>query len=448
MVKTKTFNYRDNTLDFGFVKLEPKQSSINVESIIETVKESLIVVDTNGLFIYEFLKQAESFLNQTDKVLVGLVSDKIISDLKKNGVNNGFFRSTDELFDIGIIVVDKKSTYLVLDIKHIYSIPPRYEPEVFSYINHILWSKANYEQCQGNLRKVDDTRLSVVAPTFLNDINFNNKKIALATESVGLDADCLILTKEENVGRKSKVAPFDINGIGLANGVLCVNAFGNNYYPISISDNSIYTAESFEHEVIKNLLNKTIWYKGNEYLVEESKTISGTVHVPLDMVDTFEPDFEKYEQSFNGIVLSLKVQTLIEPIKVDDSYVLSNKYMIISRVENELKEGLSRLEKMDLEKDLNKRLQSIKDEKLLSNRIKMYNSLVSSNEFGLDSLNNKNSKMKTISVNEEDLKVPNALLGTLYAKQGKNYLATTVEHIDDAKKWLKENQIEATLIEK
>ena len=46
MLKIKTFNYRDRVLDFGFVELEPKTSSINVESIINSVKESLIVVDT------------------------------------------------------------------------------------------------------------------------------------------------------------------------------------------------------------------------------------------------------------------------------------------------------------------------------------------------------------------------------------------------------------------
>ena len=64
MLKTKTFNYRDRVLDFGFVELEPKASSINVESIINSVKESLIVVDTKGLLMLDFLKRAEIFLNQ------------------------------------------------------------------------------------------------------------------------------------------------------------------------------------------------------------------------------------------------------------------------------------------------------------------------------------------------------------------------------------------------
>ena len=119
MLKTKTFNYRDRVLDFGFVELEPKASSINVESIINSVKESLIVVDTKGLLMLDFLKRAEIFLNQNDKVLVGLTSDKIIAELKKNGVSNGFFRSTDEQFETGIVIVDKKDAFLALDVDHI-----------------------------------------------------------------------------------------------------------------------------------------------------------------------------------------------------------------------------------------------------------------------------------------------------------------------------------------
>ena len=51
MLRTKTFNYRDRVLDFGFIELEPKASNVSVESIINNVKESLIVVDTKGLFI-------------------------------------------------------------------------------------------------------------------------------------------------------------------------------------------------------------------------------------------------------------------------------------------------------------------------------------------------------------------------------------------------------------
>ena len=77
----------------------------------------------------------------------------------------------------------------------------------------------------------------------------------------------------------------------------------------------------------------------------------------------------------------------------------------------------------------------------------MFNEFVSSKEFGVDALNNKKSPVSTINVNEADLIVPNELIGKLNSKQNKDYLATTVSRIKDAKEWLKENKMEAVLIE-
>ena len=68
-------------------------------------------------------------------------------------------------------------------------------------------------------------------------------------------------------------------------------------------------------------------------------------------------------------------------------------------------------------------------------------------EFGVDALNNKKSPVSIVNVNEEELNVPNELIGKLYTKQSKNYFATTKERIADAKQWLKENKMEAVLIE-
>ena len=447
MLRTKTFNYRDRVLDFGFIELEPKTSNIGVDFILNSVKESLVVVDTKGLLMLDFLKRAEVFLNQNEKVLVGLTSDKIISELKKNGVLNGFFRSTDEQFETGIIIADKKEVFLALDVNHIYDVPPKYAPEIFNFVNHVIWSKANYEQCQGSLKKVEDARLSVVIPSFLKDLDFETRKIKLATESAEKDGDCLILVEEKDIKRKAMVAPFDIRGLGFAEDVLCINAFGDNYYPISIGDKSIYTAESFENQTVDSLIGKKIWVKGKIYNVEEKEIINDSVNVPLDEVETFEPDFDSGEKSFDGITLKLTVSIDVRPLKLDGSYALSNRYKTINKVENELKESIAKLEKMDLDKKLLKQLESIKSERLLSEKVKMFNTFVASKEFGVDALNNKKSPVSIINVNEDELSVPNELIGKLYTKQNKNYLATTKERISDAKKWLKENKTEAVLIE-
>ena len=447
MLKTKTFNYRDNVLDFGFVELEPRATSTSLRSLASSVKESLIIVDTKGSFILDALKELEEYLNQSERIIVGLTNDKVISELKKNGVQNGFFRSTDEQFETGLVILDKKEAKIVLDINHIYDVPPRYVPEIFAYVNHVIWSKANYEQCQGSLKKVEEARLSVVVPPFLDDIDINSPKYVYATESENHECETLIIHKEKEVNRKAKVSPFVFNGIGLNADALLMNAFGNNYYPVPISDGSLFTSETFEKATLKSLSGKRVWVKGKWFDVIEKATSSKTVYVPLDQVNSYQPEFGDYEKEYDGMALELLISVDVKPIKLDNSYALSNRYKVIQRVENELNESISKLEKLELDKKLLKQLESIKAERLLINKVKMFNDFVSSKDFGVEALNNKKSPVSTININETDLIVPNELIGKLYTKNNKNYLATTESRLEDALKWLKENKMEATLIE-
>ena len=447
MLKTKTFNYRDNVLDFGFIELEPKATSTSLRSLANSVKESLIIVDTKGTFILDALKELENYLNQNERIIVGLTNDKVISELKKNGVQNGFFRSTNEQFETGLIILDKKEAMIILDINHIYRVPPRYVSEIFAYVNHVIWSKANYEQCQGSLKKVKEARLSVVVPPFLKDIDINVPKYVYATESENHECNTLIINKEKEVNRKAKVSSFVFNSIGLNEDVLLMNAFGNNYYPVSISDGSLFTSESFENITLKSLSGKRVWTKGKWFDVIEKETISKTIHVPLDQVNTYQPEFADYDKEYNGLALELLVSVDIKPIKLDNSYSLSTRYKVIQKVENELNESILKLEKLDLDKKLLKQLDSIKSERLLVNKVKMFNEFVSSKEFGVEALNNKKSPVSTINVNETDLIVPNELIGKLYFKNNKNYLATSESRLEDASKWLNDNKMEATLIE-
>ena len=81
MLKTKTFNYRDNVLDFGFVELEPRVTSTNLRSLSSSVKESLIIVDTKGSFILDALKELEEYLNLNERMIVGVTNDTVISEL-------------------------------------------------------------------------------------------------------------------------------------------------------------------------------------------------------------------------------------------------------------------------------------------------------------------------------------------------------------------------------
>ena len=80
-------------------------------------------------------------------------------------------------------------------------------------------------------------------------------------------------------------------------------------------------------------------------------------------------------------------------------------------------------------------------------KVQMFNELVLNEEFGVASLNVKKSPVSTINVNEADLCVPSDIVGKLLVKNGRTFMATSLEHIVDAKKWLAENGVEASLIE-
>ena len=447
MLKTKTYDYKNKILDYGFIELEPGISTITIESLAESVKESLILADTKKLFLVDALKRLESYLNQNEKILVGVTDDSTLSNLKKNGVKNGFFRSTDEDFYVGIIIVDKKFCFIAFDVDHIYPVQEKYTSEVFGFVNHVLWSKANYEQCQDSLKKVEDTKLSVVIPSFTDDVDLNVNHFKYATESEGADCETTILAKEKEFGRKAVVIPFNFDGLSIDKNRLYVKTFLKNYYSIPLSDKSLFKFESFSNKSLSELSGKKIWYKGKLFDIKESDSANYTQSVPLDMIEAFVPNFDEKEKEYSNFTLKLTINFDIVPIKLDGSYSLSKRYGVIDNAKKQLDDGLLKLEKMGLDAKYKKQLESIESERDISEKIKMFNTFVSSQEFGVEALNNKKSSIPTIKVNEEDLQVPSEVIGRLYSKNGKAYLATSLKFVEESKKWLKEHKFEAELIE-
>ena len=92
-------------------------------------------------------------------------------------------------------------------------------------------------------------------------------------------------------------------------------------------------------------------------------------------------------------------------------------------------------------------IKKIQDERSLSERIRKYNEIIKDKEFGVEALVDKKNAFKQISFKEDDIIIPSDIIGKLYLKDKKNYLALKDESkIGDAKKWLKDNKLEAVLI--
>ena len=446
MVKVKKYDYSKNIIDYGFVKLETKNSKLLLPDVIASVKENIIVVDTNSRFFLKYLADFSSCLNQTEKLFIGLVDKQTLNSLHDKGVRTGFIRSTNLMFETGLIIVDKKEVYCVLDSNRIYELANKeVTKEIFDYVNHIIWSKTNFELFQGGLANVNEIRQSVVMPG-LNNATMVPDSVNFSTER-NMRPGTLLLKKEDVINESAKVLATDINAFTNSFPGLAIELFEKKYYLFNVDEDSIIRAESFSKKPLSELDGKKLWVNGKEFEILKNDLLESEERVPLDLVDSYSPDFDSKAEKYSNYTLELEIRINVLPIKLDNSFSLSNRYKTIARVESELNDGLAKLLKLDLEKKLIKQLESIKSERLLINRVKMFNEFVASKEFGVDALNNKKSPVSIINVNEEELNVPNELIGKLYTKQSKNYLATTKERIADAKKWLKENKMEAVLIE-
>ena len=161
MNKTKIYDFSNNIIEFGFIEKEPLSTTVKLENIISSVDEYMVVVDTNNSFLASSLMEFSSFLNQSEKLFIGLVDSKTLNLLQDKGVKSGFIRSTDYPFGSSFIVVDKKDVYCVFDKSHIYQINNKEAcKEIFDFVNHVIWAKANFELFQGDLKRVNENRLS------------------------------------------------------------------------------------------------------------------------------------------------------------------------------------------------------------------------------------------------------------------------------------------------
>lgn len=447
MLKTKKYNYSNQILDYGFEELEVKQSNLALAYVVSTVKENIIIVDTVDSFFTEALTDFEHLLNQSAKLVIGLVSEPTLKSLKDKGVKSGFIRSAKSDFKVGLIIVDKSMVYAVLDKNHVYQIiSPDAVKEIFDYVNHVIWSKSSFELFQGELKTVKETRQSVVVPAFDN----SSKRLEGAFFATkGADVNCKLpwLKKEEISQPGASVIAFNVEAFVKTYPSVYINIFGDQYYGFAVSKESFVKAEAFANKPLGDYEGKKIWLNGEIQTVLGEDKLRIGASVPLNVVNTFEPNYDELVGRYKGLATNLIVEVDVKPKKLDDSYSLSSRYSVIAKASKDIEEGLKKVENLDPEKSILKKIASIREERNIIEKIKMFNVLAKEKSFGDDVLKNKKSPISIINVNEEDLVVPNELIGKLYTKEKKMYLATSEKYLKEAIAWLKENKQEAVLIE-
>lgn len=433
------FNYDNRIIPFGYI-YEENKNSIDIDEIINNVEKSLIVYDTEDCILSDLLSCAQSLLNDENKLIICLVNKSVLKSLRTKGINTGFFRSTEEEIGVSIIIVDKKKYYFAFDKNHIYETKDSKIGDIFQYVNHILWSKTQIEYCQGKETEIKNARLSVVEPNFGKEENNNYD---LATKD--FNPKELLVTKEENTNKKTIVLHNSTSSCYVFNDDLYINAIKNQYY--SISDwKSLIKAKSFENKKLSEIASNQLWINGEKVYVKKSDVLIKNYSVSLDEYLTFKPNFEEIAKEYNGYTLSLTVNVNVLPIELDSSYSIHQNYKNYDNLDSLVSNNLEKLEKL-ADKKIIKMINKIKEDRVLSERIRKYNELIQNEEFGVSSLVNNKNAFKQINYNERDIIIPSDIIGKMYRKWNKNYFAlASKEKVEEAKKWLKDNSFEAVLI--
>lgn len=436
------YDFSNNKIEYCFISETFKNIDFTLDEIIASTSESIVIYDTGDYVFNQFLKKVESILNDCKKIVIGLVNDIQLNDLKKNGVNGGFFRSTFEKCNAAIIIVDKRKYYVAFNENCIFSIKNEKSlNEIFEYINHLIWTKTSFEYCQGRLSTVKDSRLSVVKPVLKHKMQTGNHKYATKT----LQGDSVLLEKEETLNKSALVLKKITKNAYSDGEELFVNLFDDYYYPIEEWD-SLIKAHSLSNKTYGDLVGKQIWFNGKTTIIKKEDSLSKTIERPVDEYKTFIPDYELISKEYQGMCKTLHIHVDVKPMKVDKSYNLSESYSMNSNLIKDIESNLVKIEKLMEDKSTKKQIEAIRKEMFIPTRIELYNKFISTLEYGVDSLKNTKNKFKEIKYDLSWV-VPSELLGKLYVKNKKNYLALkNEENVDNAKKWLKDNHLEAVLI--
>lgn len=443
MVVEQKYDFSSKKLDFGFsYKTEKINNPLN--GLIDSVKENIIICDTQGIAIDKFLAEAGTLLNST-KTVIGLVNDKTLADLKKKGVKNGFFRSTKTKINVAVLIIDKKNHFVSsngevwLELKD-----EKAYAEIFQYINHLIWTNTLSEFIQGEYNDVKESRLSVVMPVFANAAS-KPEEANLGTEDI--NALELLVSTEKHYNKKAHLMVSSIPSAYVIKDTLYINLFDDKYYAVS-KFNDLFKGESFSDASYSSFVNNQIWFNNKLITVSESDVVVKTTELPVDELKNFKPDFDSEAKKYSGYTTNLTIRFDVTPMKKNANYHKHANYKNYTDLENMLNVNLEKLIKLaGDEKKLLKQLDAISSSRTIAEKVEKYNKYITETKIGEDTLISKKNGFKEIKYKESDVIIPSELLGELLTKDKKTFFALASEDkLEDAIKWLKDNKLEAVFI--
>jgi hypothetical protein len=306
MIKTRVFSNIDKTIKYGFIYDQEKVSTITIDDIFSEVSKSILIYDTKGTVFYDFASKASKLMNNPMVVFAALLNHKMLQELKSKGIVSGFYRSTSKDIDVAMAIVDKTKAYLIVDSKHIIKISDqKVASELFQFMNHVLWSRADFEVLNNSApKKINEIRLSVVIPSFhalSSKTNFNDDLVQFGTQDFS-SPQIVMLSQPKDIEKDAYIINQSISSLCGIKNEFYVKLFDDMYAPIGSDIKHLVIGRSFNDSKIGSLIDKNIWFDGKKRIIEKEKEFSSSLYKPVDEYKTFEPDFDQiYKQQVNDI---------------------------------------------------------------------------------------------------------------------------------------------------
>lgn len=453
---TQTIDQSDQIINFGYEYLKKTKSKNSLDMIVAETNESLIIYDTKDNIFSYLASNHTDFLNDKKRLYIGLISNEMIVELGNSGIKNGFYRSTKQASEVAIIISDKKRAFVVLNEDVIFEVRSTAVLELFQLINSLLWVNSDFEVINGSkVNEVESIRLSVVRPSFDKLVYANDLKDKEFKEATkGFKAD-LNLTKDSKDKMKNSILIEDNLPDVVIDDKLLINVFEDIFVPCNI-ERSFYVAKSFENQTYGSLVGKKLIIDGKDEVIIDSDKFEGSKDVPLEDYKNYSIDFkEVFKKELSNYVCKANLSFTVFPLKIDSKYKLSKNYQNVKNKKNELTQELDKLKKLFNSKDKSKidnlklkQIEVIEKEGNIIKQIDLYNNFIKDLVVGDKTLIEKGKdKFRQINVSLKDLTVPPEIIGKLYEKDNKVFLALKeYKMLEQGKVWLKEKNISASLV--
>lgn len=440
----KIYNYNNEVVNNLFRKNIKKEidATFTLESILNTVTNSLCIFNSNK-FLVESINQKLIDALQGEKYLFAVTG---LDKVKVPSNSNMAIRHANIKNEIGFVLVDKTDLYMILSNNKLVKTIANTSlvKEMLEYFNYYFWGEAELENFSGKESAYKNT-IAVALPS-LSSLSSEKELGKLTVSSVGMNLGTMYsILNDTNTYQKNTIVINDFNNKIASNDSNAFVKFNDKY--IKLECKAIEFADYISVDQVKFsdiVKEEGIVVSGSKFYVDEKYVINEVKQVTLDVLDTYNPDFDTYLKSVKGNQCIIEINVDVKPFILDETYNKHDNYSYIDYINNQIKERFETMINLDLK--VKKQYEKIIKLSDLKEKVEKTNQVITEEILGVEVMKNKNTKIKTIDFDLSRTIVPHELLGTMVTKNKKNYIATSTKKLTEVLDFINLNKLAVEVI--